>query len=267
MNLEYKLITDKDTLLGYKKEIFELFEHCFHRKMLNELWEWQYLKNPVGNSLVSLCFDGNTLVGHYATIQLPIIVNDHSEKALLSVGSMVHNSYRKYGIFIYQGEHLYSSVKNEFFCVIGFPNKMALPARKKRLAWTIDERDYVALVTKKQLIEAVDYNEFLHSKKNISLNIQNNDFMQWRLSKPSIRYEKHNSVIIKKFEDNQDIVYLQKGYGEHLKDDCQYYVLCDGTIESLKQYKAFDYPFGYRIFNGDEKAYTFKKDLLMSDVF
>lgn len=267
MNLEYKFVTEKDELLGYKNEIFDLFEHCFNRKMQNELWEWQYLKNPVGNSLVSLCFDGNTLVGHYATIQLPIIVNDQSNKALLSVGSMVHNSYRKYGVFIHQGEHLYSSVKNEFLCVIGFPNKMALPARKKRLAWTIDETDYVALVTKKQLVESVEFNEILNSKRNIELDTMKNNFMQWRLSKPSTRYEQHDSVIIKKFDDNQDIVYIQNGYSKYLNDDCQYYVLCDGTIESLKQYKAFDYPFGYRVFTGDDKAYTFKKDLLLSDVF
>ena len=104
MNLEYKLINTPEALMFYKNEIFILFQHCFEREIQLDLWEWQYLKNPIGNALVSLCFDGNLLVGHYAAIQLPIIVHDQRAKALLSVGSMVHNSYRKYGIFIHQGE-------------------------------------------------------------------------------------------------------------------------------------------------------------------
>ncbi len=267
MDLEYKLINTQEALKSYKNEIFALFQHCFEREIEFDLWEWQYLKNPVGNPLVSLCFDGRLLVGHYAAIQLPVIAQGQRLKTLLSVGSMVHNSYRKYGIFVQQGEHLYAAFKNDFLCVMGFPNKMALPARKKRLYWRIDEADFVALVTKKQLLESQEFNAILQAKKDVMLDTTHKEFLQWRLSKPSAHYFQKDASIIKQFSENQDIVYIQGGYEHDLDENQTYYVLCDGSVESLRPYHAFDYPFGYRVLEDANQTLSFKKDLILSDVF
>lgn len=266
MEFNYKLITSKDELLLYKEDIFKLFLHSFDKAMDNDIWEWMYIGNPIGDPIVSLCFDGDLLVGHYAAIQLPINAKEEKKKAILSVGSMVHSSYRKYGVFVKQGEKVYAYAKDSFYCVIGFPNKMALPSRKKRLLWTINENDFVALVTKEQLVSCSEFNNHLKIKKDIELDTSS-IFLEWRLSKPKSNYQKKGSIITKRFEDNLDVVYLTETYADDLEDDTKYHVLCDGTIDTLKQYKVFDYPFGYRMFTNTSESISFKKDLLMSDVF
>lgn len=266
MEFNYKLITSKDELLLYKKDIFQLFLHSFDKEMDNDIWEWMYIHNPIGDSIVSLCFDDDLLVGHYAAIQLPITVNLEKKKAILSVGSMVHSSYRKYGVFIKQGEQVYSYAKDFFYCVIGFPNKMALPSRKKRLLWTISEDDYVALVTKDQLVNCAEFNEYLKIKKDIEIDISR-PFLEWRLSKPTSSYQEKGSIITKRFEENIDVVFLTENYINDLDDNTKYHILCDGSIDTLRQYKVFDYPFGYRLLTNTSGSISFKKDLLMSDVF
>lgn len=267
MELDYKLVTDKDELAVFKDAIFGLFEQNFSRSLDPEIWRWQYLNNPIGDPVVSLCFDGDLLVGHYAALQLPIKLDRMPRKALLSTGSMVHSSYRKFGTFMKQGEEVYSYARDKFFCVMGFPNKKALPGRKKRLKWTVDEFDYVALVSGKQLVESEDFNSYLNTAKDVSLDIDREGFLDWRMAKPGVVYNKEINCIIKPFNSASDIVFIQEKYQDDLKGDKKYHVLCDGSIESLKDYKAFDYPFGYRIFDSETASCSFKKDLIMSDVF
>ena len=162
---------------------------------------------------------------------------------------------------------MYAYSKNDFLCVMGFPNKMALPARKKRLHWKIDETDFVALVTKKQLLESPEFNAILQTDKDVVLDTTHKEFLQWRLSKPLTFYSQKSATIIKQFNENQDIVYVQASYENDLEEHQKYYVLCDGTMESLRPYHAFDYPFGYRVLENADMSLSFKKDLLLSDVF
>ena len=72
MNLDYILIDNKNELLKYKTSISELFDICFNRKMNEATWQWEYIDNPCGGPIVSLCFnDEGRLVGHYAVIPFP----------------------------------------------------------------------------------------------------------------------------------------------------------------------------------------------------
>jgi len=261
--LEYKLITECAKLLEYKESIFGLFKHCFEKEIQHQVWQWMYIENSENCPVVSLC----QLVGHYGALQIPVLVKGKKRKALLSVGSMVHASYRKYGVFVNQGERVYDYAKNKFICVFGFPNKKALPSRKKRLSWNISETDYVALVTPQELADSSEFNEYLQDKKHIEVDLSDEVYFRWRTSKPDAQYVQSESLIYKCHNRYKDIVYISDGYIDSLESDAQYYVLCDGSISDLRDNKEFDYPFGYRIFDDECKEFVIKKDLIMSDIF
>lgn len=264
----YKLITSKSELIGHREGICNLFEKCFNRRIDMEIWNWMYIMNPIGDPVVSLCFnqDGE-VIGHYGAIPVPIIVNRKNAVSLISVGSMVDAAYRKYGLFVRQAQEVYSYAQLKYEFVYGFPNKMALPARKKRLSWIINESDYVALVSGKQLIDNDEYNALLGKEMDIELDTKRNNFLEWRLSKPGSEYILKNGSVFKGFDDGFDILYIADGYEKHIDHHAMYYVLCDGSIESMRMFKAFDYPFGYYLLKGDGRSYSFRKNLIMSDVF
>ncbi|PRM94740.1 GNAT family N-acetyltransferase [Aliarcobacter cryaerophilus] len=193
--IEFKkiMLNDKDELLKYKTQILELFEHSFNSKMDEKLWNWAYIENPNGNPIVSLYFDGERLVGHYAVIPVSFIHNQKNINAVLSMTTMVHFSYRKYGIFIEQAQEVYEKAKElDYKFVCGFPNKKSAPGFKKRLNWTIEEDLYVASFSYDELqkIEKKTY------PNTISFNTQDKENIEWRLSKPNQNYFRKNNNIL-----------------------------------------------------------------------
>lgn len=271
MNFRYKLYLSSKDLLKHKEDIGNLYSRCFNLELNNEIWDWMYVSNPVGESIVSLCYLKGELIGHYACIQIPLILDDKRTIALLSVGSMVDSRYRKYGIFVEQGNAVYESCKERFSLVLGFPNKMALPARKKRLGWTIDEHSFVALVSGKDIIESEYFQKYISLKSeqahNVLLDIDNHNYLNWRLSKPGAEYIKNNSFISKRFGNNFDIMYHKNLELNEIDSSRSYHIYFDSSVEIFRKYKVFDYPLGYKFLNGHNLKLDFEKQLLLSDVF
>jgi 3-hydroxybutyryl-CoA dehydratase len=133
------LITKKSDLLEYKAAIMKLFFDCFDKEMNEDLWEWAYKDNPNGDPIVSLYFDGDQLIGHYAVIPMMFELGDGNINGLLSMTTMVQKAYRKYGVFVDQASDVYEEGRRlvyKFVC--GFPNKNSAPGFKRRLGWTLD---------------------------------------------------------------------------------------------------------------------------------
>ncbi len=257
------MINDKNELLQYKTQILELFEHSFNSKMDENLWNWAYINNPNGNPIVSLYFDGVKLVGHYAVIPIKFIYNQKNVDVVLSMTTMVDTAYRKYGIFIEQADEVYEKATElgyKFVC--GFPNKKSAPGFKKRLGWTLEEDLYVASFSYDELqqIEKKNYSD------SIIFNTQDKKNIEWRLSKPNQNYFKKSNNILKKFEDNYDIVFNSIDFS-NLDNDKKYNLLIDHSLNKYLDKKEFDYIFGYRLFDTSFNGVCFKKDLIMSDVF
>lgn len=257
------MINDKNELLKYKLQILELFEHSFGNQMDEKLWQWAYIDNPNGNPIVSLYFDGNKLVGHYAVIPMKFICNQKNLNAVLSMTTMVHLAYRKYGIFIEQANEVYEKARElgyKFVC--GFPNRKSAPGFKKRLDWTLEEDLYVANFSYDELqqIEKKSY------PNAISFNTQDKENLEWRLNKPNQNYFKKNNNILKEFEGNFDIVFNGVNFA-NLDRDKKYNLLLDHSLDKYLDKKQFDYIFGYRLFDTSLEDVEFKKDLIMSDVF
>ena len=257
------MLNDKNELLKYKSQILKLFEDSFGSQMDEMLWKWAYIDNPNGDPIVSLYFDGNKLVGHYAVIPIKFIHNQKKLNAVLSMTTMVDLAYRKYGIFIEQANEVYekaSELGYKFVC--GFPNKKSAPGFKKRLDWTLEENLYVAKFTYDEL-QNIEKNTYENSVSFDTLDTEN---IEWRLSKPNQKYSRKNNNILKKFDNNFDIVF--NGLDFSMLDKIyEYNLLLDHDLDKYLDRKEFDYIFGYRLFDSSLTGIDFKKDLLMSDVF
>ncbi len=258
------MIKDKSELLKYKEQIFKLFEHSFDDTIDEKLWNWAYMKNPNGNPIVSLYFDKDKLVGHYAVI--PIKLLDENQKninGVLSMTTMVDRSYRKYGIFITQANEVYEESKElGYKFVFGFPNKKSAPGFKKRLDWILEENLYVAKLNRNELISLTSQN----SSGKISFNNLDINNFEWRLNKPNQTYTQNKTNILKKFDNELDIVFDSGDYSS-LDSDEEYNILLDRDLDKFIDKKEFDYIFGYRLFDETLKTIDFKKDLILSDVF
>lgn len=257
------IINSKEELLNYKMQIFELFKDSFNDNIDEKLWRWAYIDNPNGNPIVSLYFDGKKLVGHYAVIPMSFTYNQKSLNAVLSMTTMVNLSYRKYGIFVDQANEVYEKAKElgyKFVC--GFPNRKSAPGFKKRLEWTLEEDLYVAKFTYDELQE-IEKKAYPNS---ISFNTQDKKNIEWRLSKPNKEYVRKNNNILKKFDENFDIVFNGIDFSM-LDKNGEYNLLLDHELDKHLDKKQFEYIFGYRLFDTSLAGIEFKKDLLMSDVF
>lgn len=262
MTFKKIIINDKKELLRYKKSIFKLYSDSFGEEIEEHIWNWAYIENPNGDPIVSLYFDGEKLVGHYAVIPVSLILNSIEIKAGLSMTTMVDISYRKYGIFITQAEDTYEKAKElEYKLVYGFPNKKSAPGFKKRLQWILEDDLYVAKINKKKLL-----NLEKEKKPCIKFNILNVNNLKWRLDKLNQEYIQKKNNIFKKFGDELDIIFNSGDFSD-LDENVEYNVLINLKSNEYVDKKQFDYIFGYRLFDESLKNICFKKDLIMSDVF
>lgn len=263
MKIDKTIITDKTQLLFYKQQIFELFFNCFNKEMEEKLWDWAYIDNPNGNPIVSLYFDKDKLIGHYGLIPMKFIFNNKQLMAGLAMTAMVDKDYRKYGIFTELATYAnnYAEKLNYDF-IYAFPNSNSAPGFKKRLDWVLEEDLYVANFSYDELqqIEKKNYNN------SISFNTQDKENLEWRLNKPNQNYFKKDESILKKFNDNFDIVYNSSDFSS-LEKDKKYNLLLDHDLDKYLDKKEFDYIFGYKLFDTSLQGIEFKKDLIMSDVF
>lgn len=245
---------NKEKLSLFKDQICSLFSDCFMRKLDLQLWEWLYLQNPLGDPIINLAFLDDQLVGHYAFI--PIKTSHH--RIFLSATTMVAQSARKYNIFYDLALKSYEFAKPHCDLIIGFPNKNASIVHKSLLHWEIQD---TFIIRTKSHSFAKQYANHL-----IDLDLRDQTFLRWRLSKPNASYIiQDQNLIVKRYENSLDVVY--SGEVEYLKEThLPYNILTQD--KSLKDQKIIDYPFAYKILNPNiTPPPPMRIELLLSDVF
>lgn len=121
---------------GDEEEIMELFEEAFKRPLDERFWRWRYLNNPYGKGIISLMYEGDKLVGHYAVIPIPLSIHGEVIKAALSMTTMTHPDYWKRDIFTTLATRVYSICEKENVkIVLGFANKNSYHGLTERLGW------------------------------------------------------------------------------------------------------------------------------------
>ena len=257
------LVDEKKELLKFKEQIFLLFENCFGKEIEEDLWDWAYINNPNGNPIVSLCFDKERLIGHYAFIPVSLIYRKEKIKAALSMTTMVDFNYRRYNIFQLQAEDVnIRALELKYHLVYGFPNKKAAPGLKKRINWVLDENSYVVNLSCDEL-QKMDTKD---CSNTISFDIQNKSNLNWRLNKPGQHYFKKGNNILKEFGRDVDIVF-NGGNFSAFEQNKRYNLLLSYEEAKLFKNNKFSYIFGYKLFDSSLNGIEFKKDLIMSDIF
>jgi len=119
---------------GDEVAILELFTLAFGgRQMSREYWEWMFAKGPFGPGVITLLFDGERIIGHYAITPMGLEVAGAPVRALLSMTTMTHPDYGRQGIFLHLlQETCKRSAELGFALVYGFPNNNSNPGFLKR---------------------------------------------------------------------------------------------------------------------------------------
>lgn len=114
---------------GDEVQILELFSAAYGgRKMSEQYWKWMFARGPFGPGVITLLFDDEKLIGHYAITPMDVVVGRVPVRALLSTTTMTHPDYGRQGIF----SHLFQatcerSAELGFTLVYGFPNNNSNP--------------------------------------------------------------------------------------------------------------------------------------------
>ncbi|MBF0547071.1 MAG: GNAT family N-acetyltransferase [Candidatus Riflebacteria bacterium] len=267
MQINNILINSAKDLVPYRQKIADLFLSCFKKPLMNSIWDWAYQENPSGKPIVTLGFDEDRLVGHYAAISFPLRAGNSCYKSFLSMTTMVEFSYRKYHLFYKLATLAFDEIKRQGGdFVFGFPNFQSLPGFRHRLGWQIYPKDYVACLSSKELEKG---NYFLKEKREgvIEFDVSNKEFLAWRLSKPGVTYVREGELIFKDFQNSYDVVRMGDEQPAALLQGKKFNLLLDGALENFKEFKVFDYPFGWRWFQPPPENVHLKKELLLSDVF
>jgi hypothetical protein len=261
-------IKNKRDLLQFQSEIDILFFECFGGRPLGELWNWAYIDNPNGEPLVTLCYDENRLVGHYAIMSMPLSLGGNVVNSYLSMTTMVSASHRKYGLFVKLASENYrvaSELGVDF--IMGFPNAMSAPGFKKRLNWTMPPADYVANTSKEHLLE-MDKKIISCAKNAFALNLQDQSTLQWRMSRPGANYVWDDGLLYKEFEGAIDVMYVYSADDlDKLPENKKINILIRGEEIQLRDFIAFEYQFGGVTISKDFDPAIISRQMCLSDVF
>lgn len=252
-------ITDRTLLKKYQQPIIDLFKECFGRELSAIMWDWAYIRNPLGDPLVNLAILEEKVVGHYAFI--PIATTKF--RVLLSLTTMVSPSARKYNIFFDLANKSYDFAKQmgyEF--IIGFPNKNSVLVHEKLLGWKI-LKTFVAQCSLQNLDNKMPIPP--NNKHLCMLDINHADFIDWRTSKPNISYHRQEDIFYKTYQSNIDLLTQRHICSNlHFSNNSKFNFLT--SITELQKYKIFEYPFAIKNL-GNSEFPIFYPELLMSDVF
>jgi GNAT superfamily N-acetyltransferase len=121
---------------GDEAAIRELFQLAFKKPLSAEFWRWRFAENPVGEILIDLMWDGETLAGHYAVSPVIVRVGNAETKTALSMTTMTHPSYQGRGIFTRLARNLYGRMAAAGYGMVwGFPNNASHRGFVRDLAW------------------------------------------------------------------------------------------------------------------------------------
>ncbi|MCL1141727.1 GNAT family N-acetyltransferase [Shewanella gaetbuli] len=274
MSHNFKIVdvTTKDELSNYYDAIAELFLESFEKPLSKSLWQWAYIDNPFGDPIVSMAFDGEKLIGHYAVVPMNLESENESILGFLSMTTMVGVDYRKHGLFQELAERVYEVINafNQPAMVFGFPNENSTPGFIRRLQWVISDEYRVMQVTPLSMDFAIEKLKSVNTTGALTLNMENPDVQYWRTHKPSQEWNYINGLGVKPFDDIADIMHIGlKGRLQDLSKGQNYNIILPiQDDESLPEgvTTSFGYRFGYRTFNMTNEPNIFVQ-MSMSDIF
>ena len=245
--MHFSIFEDKD-----KKNVINLFEKVFKKKITEEFWQWRY--GVFGKPIAGLLWNDKQLVGHYMLSPIPVKINDKVENALLAMSVMIDPDYQGNGIYFGPlAKFTYNyAIEKGYHLIFAFPNEKSYKIHFGPLGWT----DFGRIIEYKKQIKNLPKSKNFSEYKVEQLNFFNSeidkiwnqyqndykiitprtsDFLNWRFLKhPKIPYENYLSYdyfiyIIKK---NQESVayFVVKKFGQEKCHIVDYFGLLNEEI-------------------------------------
>lgn len=252
---------------AHRPAIESLFKACFGNRLTSDVWEWAYLKNPNGSGIASLCYDGDTLVGHYAAIPVRLRNQTKVFRAFLSMTTMVAPEHRKDGWFTRLANDTYELAREvgiDF--IVGFPNAMSTPGFRNKLNWSLPAPDFVATLSKAELLEHATL--LLRQTDQIGPDFDDPANREWRLNKPGPHCIWEDGLAYKFHDGEIDILYFNNtSVFERLPAEGKINILVPADATPLNSFKSFEYQFGGISILQPFEHSNFQRQMAMSDVF
>lgn len=266
----YLDIRTKDELVAREDEISKLFQASFGRELSAEEWRWFYVDNPVGPAYVSLFYEGGQLLGHYAVVPTLLRMRGQSFIAYRSMTTMVHPDGRGRGLFTELANRVYKMLQDDKASMVyGFPNGNSAPGFAKYLGWLLLTTDRVVDFRGAELLADPCLCQALTAPADIEWDIQDAEQAAWRFCKPNTTTASLPGLVTKPYEGTLNVLHLGKDGLSNIQPEAIYRVLvpADFKPEAMQARALFDYQFGYRVFDPRFEGASFRRELVMSDVF
>lgn len=260
-------IDDAVALAGHAPAIEQLFLECFGDRMSSAVWRWAYLDNPLGHPWVTVCYEGERMVGHYAMIALPLGNDRERLSCCLSMTTMVAASHRQHGLFVKLATATYERAKSaDVAWVMGFPNEMSAPGFERRLGWRIGAPDRVVDATCEQWLEHAA--ELAIDPTLLRLDLRDAAARAWRAGRPGGDYRWSNGLLYKPHEDCLDVLsYETPEQLAELPRNARVNLLLPADHPACQRFSSRPYMFG-----GTDLARRFEpgpilRNMALSDLF
>ncbi len=176
-----------------------------------DFWKWRFLNNPFApDKFISLHWDDEKLVGHYAASPVELIINNEIVKSALSMTTMTDPLYQGLGIFPSLANRVFKELtESKYSNIFGFPNNNSHFGLINGLGWkdistipflSLDYKgisqfkarniDFVSHVN----FDSFDNNLFFNTSKCVQIN-KSIAYLNWRYTQNPI-----NSYRIHEFE-------------------------------------------------------------------
>lgn len=256
-------------LLRHQQNILQLFKSVFNRQLDKELWEWYYLQQPFEYPIVTIAYENDRIIGHYALIPVSLY-NDNGDKikASQSITTMIDSRFADLRLFETLANATYErAIKKGWELVFGFPNQNSRFYFQRVLKWHIHANDFIALTSVQNLKNSKEWIEYYQDRSRYHNEMSNPEYTCYRLKKPVGNIAVLDGNIVKSSSNGLDLLQPSLANLDTL-DNTLYHIYIDGTIKGFDDLKAFDYPFGGRWLDDPKRALPkFQKQMLLSDVF
>ncbi|HRP24306.1 MAG TPA: GNAT family N-acetyltransferase [Promineifilum sp.] len=263
-------ICKKAVLEAKAAEIYQLFLESFGRPLCQKEWRWFYIDNPVGDPYVSLFYESEKLLGHYAVLPTLLRFRGESFVAYRSMTTMVHPEGRGRGLFTGLANRVYAMLQaSGASMVYGFPNSNSAPGFSKNLGWTLLPPDQVYDISGDQILDTPALQEALLGSADIEWDSLSKGQARWRCGIPGFQVLTRPGFLAKPYQGVLNILHIERSGIQCIERDRMYRVmLAPGVCEGLPTRDSlFDYQFGYRVFDTKYRDASFRRELIMSDVF
>lgn len=137
VKLRYECSSD---YLQHREHIFDLHKRGYDT-VSESLYDSLYLKNPCGDPLLGLCYDGTKLVGQENYIRQDIASGTTRYKGAIGINTLVDANYRLlYGVFGHLGKLTLEAMNHQVDILCTFPNEESKIYYLKYFQWQLATR-------------------------------------------------------------------------------------------------------------------------------